>query len=148
MAKSWDWVGIMFFLSQLIPTGDIPNFCLPTFLSTQVSNQFFPRNCSIQFFHTIVPPNFQQIFKSKFSTKSFHLIFSHIFFNLIYQKNDPPNFLPNIWTSYSTLFPYIFNTLSKLLPSFFALCWILYPIRCILSNTHSNQKGKLYFFKF
>ena len=25
--KNWDWVGIMCFLSQLIPTGDVPNFC-------------------------------------------------------------------------------------------------------------------------
>ena len=28
MAKSGDWVGIIYFLSQLIPTGDVPNFCL------------------------------------------------------------------------------------------------------------------------
>ena len=27
MAKSWDWVGIICFPSQLIPTGDVPNFC-------------------------------------------------------------------------------------------------------------------------
>ena len=27
MVKSWDWVGIIYFLSQLIPTGDVPNFC-------------------------------------------------------------------------------------------------------------------------
>ena len=62
MAKSWDWVGIIFFLSQLIPTGDVPNFCHQTSLSDlSVSNHktYFSNSSAYNHQNSILDPSVQ-----------------------------------------------------------------------------------------